>query len=61
MAFFLDDHDKQMFADLLRHHLRHPGSVSARIVNLFRLAIVNPDQIAAVRLEWLKLGYGAKK
>lgn len=57
----VNDHVQQIFTDLRRHNLRHPGSVSARVVKLFARDTVTIDHIAAARLEWLKLGLDKSK
>jgi hypothetical protein len=49
-------HVQQIFDDLRRHHLRHPGHVSGRVVKLFSLDTVTEQQIATARTEWLGLG-----
>jgi hypothetical protein len=57
-TFKISDHDQQIFDDLRRHHLRHPGSVPAAIARLLQRETVTSHQINKARLEWLKLGLG---
>jgi hypothetical protein len=53
--------DEQMFVDLHRHHLRHPGSVPAAIVQMMKRNTFTYEQINKVRLEWLRLGLNKEK
>jgi hypothetical protein len=52
----ISDQDEAMFAALRRHHLRHPGTVSAAVVKLFYRGTVSASDIGKARTEFLKLG-----
>jgi hypothetical protein len=52
----VSDKDNAMFDALRRHHLRHPGTVSARVLKVLRRDTVSPSHIATARLEFLSLG-----
>lgn len=52
----INDHDQEMFDDLRRYNLRHPGIVAATVVRIMKLDRVTSAQIGAARTEWLKLG-----
>jgi hypothetical protein len=61
VIFKMDPKEEAMFQDLRKRHLRHPGTVGAKIVKILRLSEVNEKQFNDVRLEWLKLGFGREK
>ena len=45
----ISDHNGQIFKDLYRYHLRHPGVVSPGVRRCFDREIVTPRQVEAAR------------
>lgn len=52
----INDHDEMMFAELRRYHLRHPGTLSKKVLRIMKAQYLSAKEIGEARLEWLRLG-----